>query len=298
MLLKTAAPKLLWIFFCVHCAATVVQGQEKKEVTNSIGMKFVWIKNGTFTMGSPESEKGRLIDESAHMVTISKDYYLSIHETTQAQYRVVMGENNSYFQGSMLETSLKEIDKSGHLPSSDSFPADSVSWYDAQEFCRKLSELPEEKTAQRVYRLPTEAEWEYACRAGNQSSYSFGESSDLLPQYAWFRENSNKMPHPVGQKKPNAWGLFDMYGNVCEWCADQHRDYPAHATNDPFQSDDHSPGILRGGDWRSYWMYCRSAARVWEVHSRERIPGLGFRVLLEGKLEPSAENTSEQSDTP
>jgi formylglycine-generating enzyme required for sulfatase activity len=187
-----------------------------KEITNSIGMKLVLIPKGTFTMGSPENEAGRIEDEGEHQVTISRDYYLGVYEVTQEQYEQVMGTNPSYFQGDHVAERdpktgvVKEIDSSNH-------PVEQVSWEDAVEFCERLSELPEEKAAGRVYRLPTEAEWEYACRAGTNTKYSFGDDEGQLGDYAWFEANSGGT-HPVGQKQPNAWGLYDTHGNVFEWC--------------------------------------------------------------------------------
>ncbi len=183
--------------------------QSPKEITNSIGLKLVLIPKGTFMMGSPESEERRVGNETQHEVTISKDYYLGVTEVTQGQYEKVMGTNPSYFQKQIVRKSDTSM-----------YPVEQVSWGDAVEFCKKLSDLPEEKRAGRVYRLPTEAEWEYACRAGGKTAYSFGASSNLLGDYAWFTENSSKQTNPVGQKKPNAWGLCDIHGSVWEWCSD------------------------------------------------------------------------------
>jgi formylglycine-generating enzyme required for sulfatase activity len=178
--------------------------QADREITNSIGMKLVLIPKGTFTMGSPENEQvgelSRELDEPQHEVTISQDYYLGVYEVTQAQYKKVMGENPSSFQGANVAERdpqtgrvLKEIDSSNH-------PVEMVSWQDAVKFCQRLSELPEEKKAGRVYRLPTEAEWEYACRAGSKKAFSFGNGVKSLSDHAWYRENSNLQTHPVGEK--------------------------------------------------------------------------------------------------
>jgi formylglycine-generating enzyme required for sulfatase activity len=237
-------------------------------ITNSIGMKLVLIPKGTFVMGSPESEEGRQKDETQHEVTISKDYYLGVTEVTQGQYQKVMGKNPSYFKKRIIRES-----------DSSMYPVEAVSWEDAVEFCKKLSELPEEKKAGRVYRLPTEAEWEYACRSGSKSAYSFGESSKSLGDYAWFGKNSNGQTHPVGEKKANDWGLYDMQGNVFEWCSDWYGEYPKGAVSDPSGPKRGSFCVFRGGGWYDGAAGCRSALRSGSAPS-DRGDGLGFRVAL------------------
>jgi formylglycine-generating enzyme required for sulfatase activity len=154
-------------------AANISSAQPPKEITNSIGMKLVLIPKGKFMMGSPESEQGRNENENQHEVTISKDYHLGAYEVTQAQHEKVMGKNPSYLQRAIVGNENADL------------PVEQVSWDDAVEFCRKLSELPEEKKTGRVYRLPTEAEWEYACRAGSNTAYSFDDEEGLLPEYGW-----------------------------------------------------------------------------------------------------------------
>jgi formylglycine-generating enzyme required for sulfatase activity len=238
-----------------------------REITNSIGMKLVLIPKGTFMMGSPESEEGRYDVETQHEVTISKDYYLGVYEVTQAQYEKVIGKNPSHFQGEKIKGS------------SSNHPVECVSWLDAVEFCKKLSELPEEKKAGRVYRLPTEAEWEYACRAGSKSAYSFGESSKSLGDYAWFDENSNGQTHPVGEKKANAWGLYDMHGNVWEWCSDWIGEYPNGAVSDPVGPRENSDRVIRGGCLCDVAAGCRSGSRYWSDPSGH-VSSDGFRVAL------------------
>ena len=253
---------LMLVVFAEH-----LQSQPPKEITNSIGMKLVLTPKGTFMMGSPESEEARFEDETQHEVTISKDYYLGVHEVTQAQYEKVMGTKPSYFQGDEIKGS------------STNNPVESVSWLDAVEFCKKLSDLPEEKAAGRVYRLPTEAEWEYACRAGSKSAYSFGESSKSLGDYAWFDGNSNNQTHPVGEKKANAWGLYDMHGNVWEWCSDWYGEYPNGAVSDPVGPREGSDRVNRGGGWYNEAANCRSAIRH-GIDPSFRFHFIGFRVAL------------------
>jgi formylglycine-generating enzyme required for sulfatase activity len=230
--------------------------QSPKTITNSIGMKLVLIPKGTFMMGSPASEQGRDDDETQHEVTISKDYYLGVFEVTRGQYEKVMGTNPSYFQKRVIGKS-----------DSSMYPVEQVSWEDAVEFCKKLSELPEEKKAGRVYHLPTEAEWEYACRAGSKAAYSFGANSKTLGDYAWFGGNSGLQTHPVGEKKANAWGLYDMHGNVLEWCSDCWGKYPKGSVSDPSGPSEGSFRVYRGGCWSIVAASCRSANRLRNVPS-------------------------------
>jgi len=245
-----------------------VSAQSPKTITNSIGMKLVLIPKGTFQMGSPIEEEGGCDDEEQHQVTISKDYYLGVTEVTQGQYEKVMGSNPSRFQ----KRAIRKSDSS-------MYPVENVSWEEAVEFCKKLSDLPEEKQAGRVYRLPTEAEWEYACRAGNTTAFSFGESSKSLGDYAWFFENSWFASHPVGQKKPNNWGLYDMHGNVWEWCSDWYDEYPKGSVSDPTGPKEGSFRVLRGGGWFYVAARCRSAVRS-SFSPSFRINSFGFRVAL------------------
>jgi formylglycine-generating enzyme required for sulfatase activity len=234
----------------------------EKIITNSIGMKFALIPNGTFMMGSLESEEGRESNEGPqHSVTISKDYYLGTYEVTQEQYQRIMGRNPSYFNGA-------------------NNPVENVSWDDAVAFCMLLSELPEEKAAGRVYRLPTEAQWEYACRAGSTSRFGFGDSNSKLGSYCWFYENSNRTTHPVGEKLPNAWGLYDMHGNVWEWCSDYFSDkYFSGAETDPSGPVAGSSRAGRGGGWINVAASCGSARRTFDYPS-DRDNYFGFRVAL------------------
>jgi formylglycine-generating enzyme required for sulfatase activity len=246
---------------------STLQLRDLPKITNSIGMKLVLIPKGTFTMGPTIDEKELFGHEEQHEVTISQDYYLGVTEVTQAQYEKMMGKNPSYFQGAKVGNANTAL------------PVENVSWDDAVEFCKKLSDLPEEKKAGRVYRLPTEAEWEYACRSGSKSAYSFGESSKSLGDYAWFDQNSNGQTDPVGQKKPNAWGLYDMLGNVWEWCSDWYDEYPKGAVSDPTGPIKGSVRVYRGGSWSNVAVGCRSAYRRRSAPSL-RGDHLGFRVAL------------------
>ena len=255
------------VFLCCTLAASCLLAQTPKEITNSIGMKLVLIPKGTFMMGSPESEERRDKNETQHEVTISKDYYLGVYEVTQAQYEKEMGKNPSRFQGAKVGNENAAL------------AVENVSWDDAVEFCKKLSDLPEEKKAGRVYRLPTEAEWEYACRAGSKTAYSFDDEEGLLPAYGWFNRNSSDRTHTVGLLEPNAWGLYDMHGNVFEWCSDWYGEYPMVAVSDPTGPKVGTDRVFRGGSWIGVAAFCRSANRDWrtpDVHSNF----LGLRVAL------------------
>jgi len=221
---------------------TPVEDMVLPESANSIGMEFKLIPAGTFIMG--EAAPAGHEDETPHEVTLTQPFRMGVHEVTQAQYEQVMGVNPSHF---------KDADN----------PVEEVSWEDAVEFCRKLGELPAEKAAGNVYRLPTEAEWEYACRAGTTTKYSFGDDESDLGDYAWYGGNSGDKAHPVGGKKPNAWGLYDMHGNVFEWCQDSRQD----------------DRMLRGGGWAFAAKSCQSARRRWSLSVYPSID-YGFRVSL------------------
>ena len=224
-------------------------------LVNSIGMVLVPIPAGEFMMGDPTNPT-----HPTHPVTLTKPFHLGAFEVTQEQYEKVMGKNPSRFKGT-------------------NNPVEKVSWDDAAEFCRRLSELPEEKAAGHVYRLPTEAEWEYACRAGTTTAYSFGDDESQLGQYAWFGKNSGYATHPVGEKKPNPWGLYDMHGNVWEWCQDWYDDYPSEPVTDPTGPTTGSARVFRGGDLLFGAAYCRVARRR-TLAPTLRSNDLGFRLAL------------------
>jgi formylglycine-generating enzyme required for sulfatase activity len=193
-------------------------------------------------------------EKPAHEVTLTKPYYLGRYEVTQEQYQQVMGNNPSHFKGRDL-------------------PAEQVSWNDAQEFCKKASE----GTGLAV-RLPTDAEWEHACRAGTRRTYYTGDTEADLDRAAWYGKNSGNTTHPVGQKTPNAWGVHDMHGNVWEWCQDCYEPYKAEAAVDPQGPAQGAGRVLRGGSWLSFPRRCRTAFRFRYLPDY-RLDLIGFRVV-------------------
>jgi formylglycine-generating enzyme required for sulfatase activity len=216
-----------------------------KTFTNSIGMSFVLIPAGSFKMGSPDGEDGQYKDERQHLVTISKPFYLQTTEVTQKQWTQVMGSNPSSFKDC-----------------GDNCPVESVSWDDSQEFIRELNQ----KAGWKKYRLPTEAEWEYACRAGSEGRFCFGNQKAELEKYGWYATGPFVMKtHPVGEKKPNAWGLYDMHGNVKEWCQDWYGEYSTGHVTDPTgpkaEKERVSHRVSRGGSWNLDSRHLRSANR-------------------------------------
>jgi formylglycine-generating enzyme required for sulfatase activity len=228
-----------------------------------VEMRFAWCPPGTFLMGSPAGEPERRDDEAQHEVTLTKGYGLGIHPVTQAQWQVVMGNNPSHFKG-------------------DTLPVESVSWYVWQEFVKKLGE----KTG-RPFRLPTEAEWEYACRAGTTTPFHFGEtiSTDLANydgNHTYGQGNKGvygQKTTPVGSFPPNAWGLYDMHGNDFEWCRDWYGPHSSSDIIDPQGANSGTARVLRGGSWYGYPGGCRSACRG-GLGPGGRNHILGCRVLL------------------
>ncbi|MBQ7403130.1 MAG: SUMF1/EgtB/PvdO family nonheme iron enzyme [Lentisphaeria bacterium] len=231
-------------------------------------LEMVKITAGSFTMGSPAGELGRDEDETQRQVTLTKDYWLGKYEVTQAQWQAVMGSNPSHFKG-------------------DNLPVENVSWHDAKEFCKKLNEIYADKLpAGYQFDLPTEAQWEYACRAGTTTALNNGK--DLTSSYggcanlndvAWYYQNSGGKTHNVGQKRANAWGLYDMHGNVWEWCRDWYGAYPGGSVTDPAGPSSGSCRVVRGGSWYSYASSCRSADRNYYDPSLRNYYD-GFRLAL------------------
>ncbi|OHB64074.1 MAG: hypothetical protein A2Y77_12370 [Planctomycetes bacterium RBG_13_62_9] len=238
-----------------------------ERIVDSIGIELVWIPPGRFLMGSPENEQGRDGDESPlHAVTLTEGFYMGVYEVTQAQWMAVMGSNPSEFQG-------------------DDLPVENVTWEDATEFCRRRSGREGLE-----YRLPTEAEWEYACRAGSTASYSFGDGNSVLDEYGWHSGNSGGTTHPIGEKMPNLFGLYDMHGNVWEWCQDVYSKYPSAGVVNPRGPAWGDERINRGGGWSAVAAYCRSATRDRDLPT-DRYNVLGLRVVRTNLAVPLAMDT-------
>jgi|688.fasta_scaffold91067_2 formylglycine-generating enzyme required for sulfatase activity len=247
------------------------------KVTNSIGMSFVRIPAGTVQIGPPSDEDDFYAYSRQKRMTKVDSFYIGTYEVTQAQYETIMGENPSYFRGDRIairDHTGHAINFLAHL----NYPVENVSWDHAIEFCRRLSERPQEVEAGRYYTLPTEIQWEYACRAGSRDPYSFGDNPKHLAEFAWFRDNSLGLTHPVGKKKRNAWGLYDMHGNVSEWCLDSYP-FPEQETDDQATAFNKTDlRIYRGGNWYVEAELCRADARDWEHRSYKL--AMGFRVAM------------------
>jgi len=236
-----------------------------KTFTTSLGMKFVKIPSGSFMMGSPSGEPGRDSDETQHRVSISNSFYMQTTEVTQGQWKAVMGSNPSKFSDCGNEC-----------------PVEQVSWDDVQEFIKSLN-----RKGDGTYRLPTEAEWEYAARGGTTTPFSFG--SCLSTSQANYDGNNplegcskgtyRQKPVPVGSFSSNAYGLYDMHGNVYEWVQDWKGDYPSGSVTDPTGPSSGSNRVLRGGSWDYYARHCRSAHRGWSTPG-DRDDALGFRLCF------------------
>jgi formylglycine-generating enzyme required for sulfatase activity len=245
--------------------------------TNSVSKspppeRMIWIAPGAVVLGSPLNERGRNSDEDPRThVTISRGYWIGKYEVTQGEYLAVMGDNPSTFQGDTNR------------------PVEKVSWHDANDYCVRLTEIAREKgtlPSGYVYRLPTEAEWEYACRGGTTSRFSFGEDPEerALRDFAWFAGNSGWTTHPVGQLKPNPWGLYDMHGNVLEWCAGiWSQSYPGGQVPGYNGPSEGWLRVARGGSWLYGGPFARSANRD-DYGAGNRCSDLGFRIVLASPL--------------
>ena len=248
----------------------VSRPQPGQDITNSIGMKFKRIKSGTFSMPAPTGCLPYL-GIPAQTVPFREPFYMGVYLVTQQEYKTVMGENPSYFQQGSAYAAVAKVLASD--VDTRRFPVECVNWGDAQEFCAKLSALPAEKAAGRSYRMPSEWEWEYSARAGTSAAYIFGDDPDDADDFAWFKEHSGDRVHAVGQKKPNAWGLYDMQGNVWEMVTDS--TIPTSA-------------ILRGGSYESDTKTMVATYRMWYREGQwtlGRDTSAGFRVVC--VIEPS-----------
>lgn len=252
---------LVTLSFLFICSFVYSKDNQDKSVetftVNGVSFKMIKVEHGTFIMGAtPEMESPYDDEKPAHKVTISKDYYLGETEVTQALWQAVMGSNPSYFK-------------------EDKNPVELVSWNDCQEFIKKLNEMPGKN-----FRLPTEAEWEFAARGGNLRKHTQYAGSDSLVAVAWYADNSGNKIHPVAQKKPNELGLYDMSGNVCEWCNDWFGEnyYSNSSSTDPQGSSSGSYRVLRGGWYSSAWGCCLSSRNGNYPESRN--DSRGFRLAL------------------
>lgn len=234
----------------------------------NVPIEYVWCPAGSFVMGSPESEVGRGRRENQHQVTLSRGFWTARFPTTQEQYSAVCGTNPSLFKGSNR-------------------PVERVDWYDAMEFCQRLSEITTlSRPAGFSCSLPTEAQWEYACRAGTVSALNNGleitsenHLCTSLDPVAWYRFNSDEETHEVGQKLANTWGVFDMHGNVCEWCLDRFGYYSRGPVTDPVGATEGEFRVHRGGSWCFRSGICRSANRS-VMNCSYSLVNLGFRSVL------------------
>ncbi len=244
--------------------------------TPGISAEFAFIRAGTFQMGSPSSEKDRYDDEVVHSVTLTKDFEIQQTEVTQAQWFLVMGYNPSYFKKKEnCSEDYLEIKSTGLCPN---HPVETVSWNDAQDFIKKLNEGNDGYN----YRLPTEAEWEFASRGGTQTAYSFGDDTGYLRDYGWYYENSGSQTRAVGNKKANQYNLYDMHGNVWEWTQDWYANYSSGSQRDPVGAASGSARVFRGGCWSDVGQSLRSAFRYsWGPGFRNF--NVGFRLVRTAK---------------
>jgi formylglycine-generating enzyme required for sulfatase activity len=269
-------------------AEPLVKGDDPpppQEITNSIGMKLRLIPAGKFLMGSPDSDKDAWESEKPqHEVAITRPFYLGVYTVTQEEYQGLMDKNPSYFSAKGSgQHAVEGMD-------TRRFPVEQVSWENAVAFCDKLSSVPEEKKADRVYRLPSEAEWEYACRACTNTAFWWGDKASSFqanfdgnhPYGGAEKGPYLKRPCPVGSYKANPWGLYDMHGNVWQWCADWYNDkyYGQGDNSDPKGPKNGRTRVCRGGCWKSPGITCRAAFRGDDT-PRAYFHCIGFRVACD-----------------
>ncbi|MEM6844030.1 MAG: formylglycine-generating enzyme family protein [Bacteroidota bacterium] len=254
----------IFLLFFLACQSQP-QRIQTIQLPNDVALEMVYIPPGSFSMGSPAHELDRHSDEApVRMVTISQGFYLGKYELTQAQWKAVMGNNPSVFR---------------NFADSDIHPIDNVSWNDAQQYVERLNDL-----GLGTFRLPTEAEWEYACRAGTETRFYWGTDSAgwQTRKHAWAFSYSEGRSHPVGLKEPNAWGLYDMSGNVWEWCQDwRSSGYDAADTTDPTGASEGTKKVYRGGSWFNKPSTLRSANRNGHEPDTGSGTNSGFRLLME-----------------
>ncbi|OQY53277.1 MAG: sulfatase [Desulfobacteraceae bacterium 4572_89] len=257
-------------FFWILISLSQAGQANEHKITNTLGMTFILVKPGSFMMGSPETEQGRDANEILHEIKIKRPYYLQTTEVTLKQWRSIMGKKW-----------LRKRSGTGDIP------VTRVSYYDCLKFINKLN-----KKKMGVYRLPTEAEWEYACRAGTTTAYHWGNSIDC--SRAMYGNNTKKSktcilffssmnippngPAPVKTFAPNPWGFYDMHGNVWEWCADEYTDYLTHKKEKGYSTMESETRIRRGGSWFKYEQSLRSANRAY-AHPGAKFITTGFRLV-------------------
>jgi formylglycine-generating enzyme required for sulfatase activity len=236
--------------------------------TNSLGMKFIHISAGELMMGSPETEISRATDETLHRVTIERPFYIGMYHVTRGQFA-------AFVQGRNYQTFAEKANdaltwRNPGFPQTDDHPVVCVTWNDAAEFIAWLN--AKERTLGHHYRFATEAEWEYACRAGTSTIFNTGDTEEALTQGGWSSENSDDGTHPVGSKAPNKWGLYDMHGSAWQWCSDPYGPYGGEAN--PMSR------VLRGGSWNDPAQNCRAATRRWNEFD-DHYPDVGFRIAMD-----------------
>lgn len=245
------------LLLIVVAVTAPAHGTEPGEVIeNSIGMKLAYIPPGRFTMGSPDTEVGRVSHEVTRDVEFATGFRIGVTEVTQAQWQTVMGTNPSFFKG-------------------DDRPVEHISWQDAIKYCQHLSQSENKR-----YRLPTEAEWEYACRAGTTTAYSAGDSQAALATAGWYRANGKNETHSVALKQPNEWGLYDMHGNVGEWIAERPEERKSDVNSARLDQEEKGLRDWRGGSWGLNANDCRSASRL-SINGTFKNFDIGLRVVLE-----------------
>jgi formylglycine-generating enzyme required for sulfatase activity len=238
---------------------------------NGVALKLMLIPPGTFQMGAPQGEEDRIDNEGQHEVTISKPFYLGKYEVTRGQFRKFVEETQYLTEPEKAKMKIN-WKSNQFFAQTDEHPVICVTWNDAKRFCTWLTER-----GKKEYRLPTEAEWEYACRAGTITRFQSGNSEGSLKKVARF--NDDKGTGPVGQLAPNAWGLFDMHGNAREWCQDWYGPYRGEKETDPMGPAETGQRVFRGGSWNFPSQNCRSAYRSW-LRPAQQIRDLGFRVAF------------------